>query len=232
MVRRSGRAGDQRHQSSAGTARHARERDRESHGGRGGGQATLLAIGKKGQNVRLAAKLTGWKIDIKNEEEKRREVEAKFEGFDAERAQADVAAALFAIEGFSEGMWQTLQESSLSTAERLIDLPTPDLAQILGTDNALAIAVQEAARSALAANQPATALDALFDTGESQADAVLGEIGTEKSAASRDAASEAAATAAVAVTTKSADGEPADGTDEVTAQTPIADSTGTQEPSE
>jgi transcription termination/antitermination protein NusA len=35
-----------------------------------------LAIGKKGQNVRLAAKLTGWKIDIKSEEEKRRQVEA------------------------------------------------------------------------------------------------------------------------------------------------------------
>jgi N utilization substance protein A len=37
-----------------------------------------LAIGKKGQNVRLAAKLTGWKIDIKSEEDKRREVEAQF----------------------------------------------------------------------------------------------------------------------------------------------------------
>src|SRR6188472_46326 len=36
-----------------------------------------LAIGKKGQNVRLAAKLTGWKIDIKSEEEKRKEVEAQ-----------------------------------------------------------------------------------------------------------------------------------------------------------
>ena len=35
-----------------------------------------LAIGKKGQNVRLAAKLMGWKIDIKTEEEKRQEVEA------------------------------------------------------------------------------------------------------------------------------------------------------------
>ena len=32
-----------------------------------------LAIGKKGQNVRLAAKLTGWRIDIKSEEEKRRD---------------------------------------------------------------------------------------------------------------------------------------------------------------
>jgi N utilization substance protein A len=39
-----------------------------------------LAIGKKGQNVRLAAKLTGWRIDIKSEEEKRREIEAQLEG--------------------------------------------------------------------------------------------------------------------------------------------------------
>ena len=36
-----------------------------------------LAIGKKGQNVRLAAKLTGWKIDIKSEEEKRRGEESR-----------------------------------------------------------------------------------------------------------------------------------------------------------
>ena len=42
-----------------------------------------LAIGKKGQNVRLAAKLTGWRIDIKSEEEKRSEVEAQFEGLEA-----------------------------------------------------------------------------------------------------------------------------------------------------
>ena len=34
-----------------------------------------LAIGKKGQNVRLAAKLLGWRIDIKSEDEKRKEVE-------------------------------------------------------------------------------------------------------------------------------------------------------------
>jgi len=39
-----------------------------------------LAIGKKGQNVRLAAKLTGWRIDIKSEEEKRKEIELQLEG--------------------------------------------------------------------------------------------------------------------------------------------------------
>ena len=54
-----------------------------------------LAIGKKGQNVRLAAKLTGWRIDIKSEEEKRREVEAQFEGLEAgaESAGRDTAEA-------------------------------------------------------------------------------------------------------------------------------------------
>jgi len=54
-----------------------------------------LAIGKKGQNVRLAAKLTGWRIDIKSEEEKRREVEAQFgaleagEGVEGEAIEAE-----------------------------------------------------------------------------------------------------------------------------------------------
>src|SRR6187399_1276974 len=56
-----------------------------------------LAIGKKGQNVRLAAKLTGWRIDIKSEEEKRKEVEAQFgalEAASADDAPADDAPAV------------------------------------------------------------------------------------------------------------------------------------------
>ena len=52
-----------------------------------------LAIGKKGQNVRLAAKLTGWRIDIKSEEEKRREVEAQFEGLEMPAAEDGAEAA-------------------------------------------------------------------------------------------------------------------------------------------
>ena len=51
-----------------------------------------LAIGKKGQNVRLAAKLTGWKIDIKSEEEKRREVEAQLGGLEFGDAAGEGAA--------------------------------------------------------------------------------------------------------------------------------------------
>ncbi|MFP5378972.1 MAG: transcription termination factor NusA [Vicinamibacteria bacterium] len=56
-------------------------------------QQLSLAIGKKGQNVRLAAKLTGWRIDIKSEEEKRREVEAQFGDFEAPAAEGDAPAA-------------------------------------------------------------------------------------------------------------------------------------------
>jgi N utilization substance protein A len=52
-----------------------------------------LAIGKKGQNVRLAAKLTGWKIDIKSES---RAAEAELEA--ASRELAAGAAALAAAE--------------------------------------------------------------------------------------------------------------------------------------
>jgi transcription antitermination factor NusA-like protein len=51
-----------------------------------------LAIGKKGQNVRLAAKLTGWKIDIKSEEEKRREVELQLGALELGEATSEDAA--------------------------------------------------------------------------------------------------------------------------------------------
>jgi transcription termination/antitermination protein NusA len=57
-----------------------------------------LAIGKKGQNVRLAAKLTGWRIDIKSEEEKRREVEAQFEGLESASESSETPSAEIAPE--------------------------------------------------------------------------------------------------------------------------------------
>ncbi len=53
-----------------------------------------LAIGKEGQNARLAAKLTGWRIDIKSESE------AMKEGLDrlaAEQAQQSRATDLFSV---------------------------------------------------------------------------------------------------------------------------------------
>ena len=58
-----------------------------------------LAIGKKGQNVRLAAKLTGWRIDIKSEEEKRKEAEAQFGALEGAAPDAATDAAADAAAG-------------------------------------------------------------------------------------------------------------------------------------
>src|SRR3977135_3710747 len=103
-----------------------------------------LAIGKKGQNVRLAAKLTGWRIDIKSEEEKRREVEAQFEGLestgeaDAEPAEAseqeaaapdaDLPYALPGIGGKTvrklvDGGFDSIAAVAGATVEQLSELP-------------------------------------------------------------------------------------------------------------
>jgi N utilization substance protein A len=52
-----------------------------------------LAIGKEGQNVRLAAKLTGWKIDIKSRKQYEAELEAKKEAEEAMASEGKESAA-------------------------------------------------------------------------------------------------------------------------------------------
>jgi N utilization substance protein A len=73
-----------------------------------------LAIGKKGQNVRLAAKLTGWKIDIKSEEEKRREVEAQLGALEIGEPPAETAveaSAETAVEASAEDLAPAAEEA-------------------------------------------------------------------------------------------------------------------------
>src|SRR5688572_26160939 len=70
-----------------------------------------LAIGKKGQNVRLAAKLTGWRIDIKSEEEKRREVEAQFGALEVGEGEA-AAQTESAADASEPGESPTADEST------------------------------------------------------------------------------------------------------------------------
>ncbi len=99
-----------------------------------------LAIGKKGQNVRLAAKLTGWRIDIKSEEEKRREVEAQFEALDMGESEA---AAQVAATGEAD-----------ASAEESTDLSAVAMAQdeTAATDlSAVAAAEDDAAEAGLPA---------------------------------------------------------------------------------
>jgi N utilization substance protein A len=93
-----------------------------------------LAIGKKGQNVRLAAKLIGWKIDIKSEEEKRREVEAQM-------AQLQVSGAPLSVLidfNLPEKVVERLFEAGIGTVERLGAM-TPEEIQSIPGINAKAL---------------------------------------------------------------------------------------------
>src|SRR6202047_325839 len=74
-----------------------------------------LAIGKKGQNVRLAAKLLGWKIDIKSEEEKRQEVETAMAALVVPGAPVSVLIDY----GLEETIAEKLLEAGVSTVEKL-----------------------------------------------------------------------------------------------------------------
>ena len=86
-----------------------------------------LAIGKKGQNVRLAAKLLGWKIDIKSEEEKRQEVELQM------AAMAPQATTpLENVPGLGEGLVEKLGAAGVTTVEALADMTPEQLEAIEG----------------------------------------------------------------------------------------------------
>jgi len=86
-----------------------------------------LAIGKKGQNVRLAAKLLGWKIDIKSEEEKRQEVEQQMSAL-----VSQTATPLESVVGLGEGLIEKLGAAGITTVEALADMTPEQLEAIEG----------------------------------------------------------------------------------------------------
>src|SRR6201990_1674687 len=86
-----------------------------------------LAIGKKGQNVRLAAKLLAWKIDIKSEEEKRQEVEQQMQ------AMSGVPATpIEQVSELGESIIQKLVAAGVTTVESLADMTPEQLEEIPG----------------------------------------------------------------------------------------------------
>ncbi len=87
-----------------------------------------LAIGKKGQNVRLAAKLLGWRIDIKSEEEKRQEVESAMAALVAPGAPVSVLIDF----GLGEKLAEKLVESGIGTVEKLGSMTPEELEEIQG----------------------------------------------------------------------------------------------------
>jgi transcription termination/antitermination protein NusA len=86
-----------------------------------------LAIGKKGQNVRLAAKLLGWKIDIKSEEEKRQEVEQQMQAL-----SGGPTTPIEQVTELGEGIIQKLVAAGITTVENLADMTPEQLEEIPG----------------------------------------------------------------------------------------------------
>jgi N utilization substance protein A len=99
-----------------------------------------LAIGKKGQNVRLAAKLLGWKIDIKSEEEKRQEVESQMAALVAPGAPVTQLIDY----GLPEKLAEKLIEAGVVTIEKLGAMTPEQLEEIEGIGPKMVERIQDA----------------------------------------------------------------------------------------
>lgn len=165
-----------------------------------------LAIGKEGQNVRLAAKLTGWRIDIKSEsewEEEQRRAQEKAPAVSQEDLLAKAEAILLGkavsvpaevAEGAGEEPQVAVETAPVAEAE-----PAPEAQPVAEVVEAPAVeevvpeaelapeAEQEAptpeaeAQEELAAEAPAvgTGLPLGIDVGELASDEEEGELGEE-----------------------------------------------------
>jgi N utilization substance protein A len=86
-----------------------------------------LAIGKRGQNVRLATKLVGWNIDIRSEEEIKREVTEQMGALIA----SGEAVPLSVIEGVNAQQADALAEHGINDIDALAATSVDDLVEFL-----------------------------------------------------------------------------------------------------
>jgi N utilization substance protein A len=99
-----------------------------------------LAIGKKGQNVRLASKLIGWQIDVKSEEQKKQEVLSVMESLTSS------STPLTELEGISERVVQKMTEAGIENVERILEIGEEKLKEIPGIGDKTAAKIMDAAR--------------------------------------------------------------------------------------
>lgn len=113
-----------------------------------------LAIGKKGQNVRLAAKLMGWRVDIKSEEEKRREVELQMVALEVTGAPVSVLVD----HGLNQEIVEKLAGAGAGTVEKLGAMTPEQLEEIPGIEPETVGAIQIAVNTYFAQFEEAAGL--------------------------------------------------------------------------
>jgi N utilization substance protein A len=123
-----------------------------------------LAIGKKGQNVRLASRLTGWKLDVRSEAE-------------AEEEQRRARASLIAIPGIGDVTAEYLLQEGFKSAEELAESDIETLADIDGVGPERAEAVLQAAKEHVEALRQAEA-EAAAAAAAAEAERVRGLLKT------------------------------------------------------
>jgi len=154
-----------------------------------------LAIGKKGQNVRLASKLIGWNVDIKSEEEKRREIEAQMAALTAP------GTALTELAGVGPKTIEKLEAAGITSIEKLADMTPEQLVEVPGIGEKMVEKIHQSvalyfenleAQATQASSEPA-AEAALVDeaTVEAEQEVALAEPSGEADAAPADVAVEA-----------------------------------------
>jgi N utilization substance protein A len=144
-----------------------------------------LAIGKKGQNVRLAAKLLGWRIDIKSEEEKHQEVASQMAAMTIQGAPVGMLVDY----GLHERTIQRLIEGGVATVEKLAALSASQLQAIPGI-KAKALERVQAALDAYHAGEQISAAEGESAEATAAAPAEGGHGDLEPVAAAAESASE------------------------------------------
>ncbi len=92
-----------------------------------------LAIGRNGQNVRLASELTGWKIDLYSSREwLERGGEGPLFSLPAVEEDAEAKVALAQLEGLSPELVAILEQAGYTTLNDVIDLEPEEIARIPG----------------------------------------------------------------------------------------------------
>jgi len=143
-----------------------------------------LAIGKKGQNVRLASKLIGWDIDIKSEEEKRQEIEEQMTALTAP------TTPLTALAGVGAKTIEKIEAAGITNVEKLAGMTPEQLMEIPGIGEKMVDKIYQAVNRFYEGGAEAAAAASAGETTGESAEGEIAPAEGEATAAEGEAAPE------------------------------------------